>query len=114
MEETIMTIAEIKNNPNLLKHMDTEYLEEYTDDTEVAFDVYAFSYDSEWNLLGASLCLANSPSPDEAIEHAKNLTLKNIFLEVPGEYVVLEVETVVGNTAEEFLNLGTIYTKNFF
>jgi hypothetical protein len=109
-----MTIAEIKNNPNLLKHMDLEYLEEYTDDTDVVFEIYAFSYDPEWNLLDASLCLANSPSPEEALEYAKNLTLENILIDIPGAYVVLEVETVVGNTAEDFLNLGTIYTKNFF
>ena len=109
-----MTIAEIKNNPNLLKHMDPEYLEDFTDDTEAVFEVYAFSYDPEWNLLDASLCLANSTNPNEAIEQAKKLTLENTFIDVPGAYIVLEVETVVENTTEEFLNLGTIYTKNFF
>lgn len=109
-----MTIAEIKNSPNLLKYMDSEYLEDLTDDTEVVFEVYAFSYDPEWNLLDASLCLANSPDPNEAVEYAKNLTLENTLIDVPGVYVILEVETVVGNTPEEFLNLGTIYTKNFF
>jgi hypothetical protein len=109
-----MTIAEIKNNPTLLKQMDPEYLEEYTDDTEVVFETYAFSYDPEWNLLGASLCLSTFANPDDAVEYAKGLNLTNILLEVPGAYVVLEVETVVGDTAEEFLNLGTIYTKNFF
>lgn len=109
-----MTIAEIKNNPNLLKHMDPEYLEDLTDDTEVVFEVYAFSYDPEWNLLDASLCLANAPDPNEAIEYAKKVSLEDTLIDVPGVYVILEVETVVGTTPEEFLNLGTIYTKNFF
>jgi lactam utilization protein B len=109
-----MTIAEIKNNPNLLKCMDPEYLADFADDTEVVFEVYAFSYDPEWHLLDASPCLANFTNPNEAIEQTKKLTLENTFIAVPGAYVVLEVETVVENTDEEFLNLGTIYTKNFF
>lgn len=108
-----MTIAEIKNYPALLREM-TEDLDDFTDDTEVVFEVYAFSYDPEWNLLDASLCLASSPNPDEAIEQAKSLTLENTFIDVPGAYVILEVETVVPDPDGGFQNLGTIYTKNFF
>jgi hypothetical protein len=108
-----MTIAEIKNYPALLREM-TEDLDDFADDTEAVFETYAFSYDPEWNLLGASPCLSTFANPDDAVEYAKGLTLKNILLEVPGAYVVLEVETVVGDTTEGFLNLGTIYTKNFF
>ena len=108
-----MTIAEIKNYPALLREL-TEDLDDFTDDTEVVFETYAFSYDPEWNLLGASPCLSTFANPDDAVEYARGLTLNNILLEVPGAYVVLEVETVVGDTTEGFLNLGTIYTKNFF
>lgn len=108
-----MTIAEIKNYPALLREM-TEDLDDFTDDIEVVFEVYAFSYDPEWNLLDASLCLASSPNPDEAIEQAKSLTLENTFIDVPGAYVILEVETVVPDSDGGFQNLGTIYTKNFF
>ena len=109
-----MTIAEIKNDPELFAKMDDDIEDFYTDDTEVVFDIYAFSYDSEWNLLGASLYLAYSPDPYETIEIAKKLSLADIQIDIPGTYVVLEVETIAGTTAEDFVNLGTIYTKNFF
>ena len=108
-----MTIAEIKNNPLLFAQM-TEDLDDYAEDTEVTFEAYIFSYDPEWNLLDASLCLANSPDPYEAIEVAKKLSPADIQIDIPGTYVVLEVETIAGTTAEDFVNLGTIYTKNFF
>lgn len=109
-----MTIADIKNNPNLLRHMDLEYLADFPEDTEVVFEVYAFSYDPEWNLIDVSPHLASSLIPEEAIEQAKRLTLENTFIYVPGTYVVLEVETVVPDPDGGFQNLGTIYTKNFF
>lgn len=108
-----MTIAEIKDYPALLRDM-TEDLDDFPEDTEVVFEVYAFSYDPEWNLIDASLCLASSPKPNEAIEQAKSLTLENTFIDVPGVYVVLEVESVAKDPDGGFVNLGTIYTKNFF
>lgn len=107
-----MTIAEIKNDPILLSHI-SEDLDDYADDLEVVFEVYAFSYDPEWNLLDASLCLANSPDPYETIEVAKKLTLADTQIDFPGTYVVLEVESVI-YTEDEFINLGTIYSRNFF
>ena len=108
-----MTIAEIKNYPALLREM-TEDLDDFIDDTEVVFETYAFSYDPEWNLLGASPCLSTFANPDDAVEYAKGLNLTNILLEVPGAYVVLEVESVAKDPEGGFVNLGTIYTKNFF
>ena len=107
-----MTIAEIKNDPILLSHI-SEDLDDYADDLEVVFEVYAFSYDPEWNLLDASLCLANSPDPYETVEVAKKLTLLDTQIDFPGTYVVLEVESVI-YTEDEFINLGTIYDRNFF
>ena len=109
-----MTVAEIKNNPLLFAQM-TEDLENFTEDTEVTFEGYIFSYDSEWNLLDSSICLVNSPDPVEAINLAKEITLEDERICLSGRtYLVLEVETIAENTEGEFLNLGTIYTKNFF
>ena len=109
-----MTIAEIKNNPLLFAQM-TEDLEDFTEDTEVTFEGYIFSYDSEWNLLDSSICLVKSPDPVEAINLAKEITLEDERICLQGRtYLVLEVETIVENAEGEFLNFGTIYTKNFF
>ena len=108
-----MTIAEIKKDPILLSHI-SEDLDDFADDTEVIFEVYAFSYDPEWNLLDASLCLANSPDPYETLEQAKKLTLKDTQIDVPGTYVILEVESVAKDPEGGYVNLGTIYDRNFF
>ena len=109
-----MTIAEIKNNPLLFAQM-TEDLEDFTEDTEVTFEGYIFSYDPEWNLLDSSICLVNSPDPVEAINLAKEITLEDEDICLPGRtYLVLEVESVAKDPEGGFVNLGTIYTKNFF
>lgn len=109
-----MTIAEIKNNPLLFAQM-TEDLEDFADDTEVTFEGYIFSYDLEWNLLDSSICLVNSSDPAEAINLAKEITLEREDICLPGRtYLVLEVESVAKDPEGGFVNLGTIYTKNFF
>ena len=109
-----MTIAEIKNNPLLFAQM-TEDLDDYAEDTEVTFEGYIFSYDPEWNLLDSSLCLVNSPDPIEAINLAKEITLEREDICLLGRtYLVLEVESVAKAPEGGFVNLGTIYTKNFF
>ena len=109
-----MTIAEIKNNPLLFAQM-TEDLDDYAEDTEVTFEAYIFSYDPEWNLLDSSLCLVNSPNPIEAINLAKEITLEDEDLHLSERtYLVLELESVAKDPEGGFVNLGTIYTKNFF
>ena len=109
-----MTIAEIKNNSFLLTQM-TEDLEDFAEDTEVTFEGYIFSYDPEWNFLDSSTCLVNSPDSVEAINLAKELTLEDKDIYFPGRtYLVLEVESVAEDSEGGFVNLGTIYTKNFF
>lgn len=108
-----MTIAEIKNNPALFAQMSDD-IEDFADDTEIVFEAYALSYDSEWYLLDMSDCLASSSNPDEVIEHVKTLTPENTFIDILGTHVTIEVEAVVGDIKDDFLNVGTIYTKDFF
>ena len=109
-----MTIAEIKNNSLLFAQM-TEDLEDFAEDTEVTFEGYIFSYDPEWNLLDSSVRLVSSPDPVEAINLAKEITLEDKGLYFPGRtYLVLEVESVAKDPEGGLVNLGTIYTKNFF
>ena len=108
-----MTIAEIKKNPALFSHMSDD-IDDFADDTEIVFEAYALSYDSDGYLIDMSDCLASSSNPDEVIEHVKTLTPENTFIDILGTYVTIEVETVVKNIEDDFLNIGTIYTKDFF
>ena len=108
-----MTIAEIKSNPALFSHMSDD-IDDFADDTEIVFEAYALSYDSEGYLIDMSDCLASSSNPDEVIEHVKTLTPENTFIDILGTHVTIEVEAVVGNIEDDFLNIGTIYTKDFF
>lgn len=108
-----MTIAEIKNNPVLFAQMSDD-IEDFADDTEIVFEAYALIYDSEGYLIDMSDCLASSSNPDEVIEHVKTLTPENTFIDILGTHITIEVEAVVGNIEDDFLNIGTIYTKDFF
>lgn len=108
-----MTIAEIKNNPALFSQMSDD-IDDYADDTEIVFEAYALSYDSEWYLLDMSDCLVSSSNPDEVIERVKTFTPENTFIDILGTHVTIEVEAVVGDIKDDFLNVGTIYTKDFF
>ena len=108
-----MTIAEIKNNPTLFAYMSDD-IDDFADDTEIVFEAYALSYDAEWRLLDMSDCLASSSNPDEVIEHVKTLTPENTFIDYLDTHVTIEVEAVVGDIKDDFLNVGTIYTKDFF
>lgn len=108
-----MTIAEIKNNPALFSQMSDD-IDDFADDTEVVFEAYALIYDSEGYLFDMSDCLASSSNPDEVIEHVKTLTPENTFIDILDTHVTIEVEAVVGNIEDDFLNVGTIYTKDFF
>jgi hypothetical protein len=57
----------------------------------------------------------NSSDPTEAINLAKEITLEREDLCLPRRtYLVLEVESVAKDPEGGFVNLGTIYTKNFF
>lgn len=108
-----MTIAEIKNNPALFSQMSDD-IDDYADDTEIVFEAYALSYDSERGLIDMSDCLASSSNPDEVIERVKTFTPENTFIDLLGTHVTIEVEAVVGDIKDDFLNVGTIYTKDFF
>ena len=104
-----MTIKELKEKPELVNLM-TEDLDEFSEDTEVVFEVFAFGYDNEDNLIDCSLCLASSPEPKEAIQFATELTAENVESMVEGAQRTVEVETVIGSE-DECINIGTIYLK---
>lgn len=104
-----MTIKELKENPELVNLM-TEDLDEFSEDAEVVFEAWAIGYDKEGNIVDYSICLANSPEPQEVVEIAKRLTLDNVPMTVEGDQIMIEVETTV-QTFDDFVNIGTIYSR---
>lgn len=106
-----MTIKELKENPELVNLM-TEDLNDFSEDTEVVFEVWVIGYDKEGNIIDYSICLANGLEPQEVVETAKQLTLDNIPTTVEGDQLMLEVESTVAISEDEFVNIGTIYSKS--
>jgi DNA-directed RNA polymerase subunit L len=109
-EENKMTIKQIKEDPKLANLM-TEDLDELQEDTEVVFEAWAIGYDKEGNIIDYSICLANGPEPQEVVETAQRLTLDNVPTTVEGDQVMIEVESTVAISEDEFVNIGTIYSK---
>jgi hypothetical protein len=105
-----MTIKELKENPELVNLM-TEDLSDFSEDTEVVFEAWAIGYDKEGNIIDYSICLANGPEPQEVVETAKRLTLDNVPTTVEGDQLMIEVESTVAISEDEFANIGTIYSK---
>ena len=112
-----MTIKNITENPELLKAI-TEDLEDFDDNTEVNYEVWALGYDENDEITDAELCLFTSTDPDEAIEYAKKVELADI-VNLAGNgpcsnnsvlKIYVEVESTVC-VDEEFTNIGTIYKK---
>jgi hypothetical protein len=105
-----MTIKELKENPELVKLM-TEDLDDFSEDTEVVFEAWAIGYDKDGNIIDYSICLANGPEPQEVVEVAKRLTLDNVPTTVEGDQLMIEVESTIAISEDEFINIGTIYSK---
>ena len=122
-----MTIKELKNNNELLKHItvdldiDLDFLDE---NTEVVFEVYAFGYDKNYEIVDSTICLFNYTEPNEAIKFAKQVVLADVIDMVPYNppdyavvgrvsHITVEVETVV-EIDGECVNIGTIYNRGIW
>lgn len=105
-----MTIKELKENSKLA-NLITEDLSDFSEDTEVVFEAWAIGYDKEGNIIDYAICLANGPEPQEVVETAKRLTLDNVPTTVEGDQLMIEVESTVAISEDEFVNIGTIYSK---
>jgi hypothetical protein len=106
-----MTIKELKENSKLANLM-TEDLSDFSEDTEVVFEAWAIGYDKDGNIIDYSICLANGPEPQEVVETAKRLTLDNVPTTVEGDQLMIEVESTVAISEDEFVNIGTIFSKS--
>lgn len=112
-----MTIKDLQNNKELLNSI-VEDLEDFDENTEVVYEVWALGYDENDEVTDAELCLFNSTDPDEAIEYAKKVELADIIHEAGNGpctnnnvcKIYIEVESTI-QVDEEFINAGTIYKK---
>ena len=108
------TIKELKNRDELVRHI-VEDLDDFAEDSEVTYEVWAIGYDSEDNVTDAEHFFASFNDPDKAIEYARRITLPDIICMTPDEdtesdvcYISVEVETVVAEEEGTF-NVGTIF-----
>ena len=112
-----MTIKDIINDEELLNFVN-EDLEDFDENTEVNYEVWAFGYDENDEITDAELCMFTSTDPEEAIKYAKSVELADIIHEAGNGpcasskvfRIAIEVETVVPMD-DDLVNVGTIYSK---
>ena len=112
-----MTINEMMNNPELLADI-TEDLEDFDENTEVCYEVWALGYDENDEITDAELCMFTSTDRDEAINYAKKATIADVVYGAGNGpcassevfRIAIEVEAVVP-VDDDLVNIGTIYSK---
>ena len=112
-----MTIKEIMNNEELLENI-AEDLEDFDENTEVVYEVWALGYDENDEVTDAEICLFNSTNPEEAVDYAKKVELTDIAIDAENGLcsndevvkIYIEVESTVC-IDDDFMNIGTIYKR---
>ena len=120
-----MTIKDVVNNDELLNSI-TEDIEDFDENTEVTYEVWAIGYDADKNITDTEMLIGEFDNPDAAVEKAKNLSLADIVQQASEEYdgteptadvayISVEVETVVADEADDdLMNIGTIYQRELW
>ncbi len=120
-----MTIKDVVNNDELLKSI-TEDIEDFDENTEVTYEVWAIGYDADKNITDTEMLIGEFDNPDAAVEKAKTLSLADIVQQASEEYdgseptadvayISVEVETVVADEADDdLMNIGTIYQRELW
>jgi hypothetical protein len=113
----MMTVKDLFENEELMNNI-VEDLEDFPEDTEVTYCVFALGYDKDEEPTEDEVLLGEFTDPDAAVEFAKDATLAQITEMGFGEpdpdtvYFSIEVETVVVDPEDEdgcTMNIGTIY-----
>jgi hypothetical protein len=115
-----MTIKDLVNNEELVNSI-VEDLEDFDENTEVVYEVWAFGYDENDEITDAELCMFNSTDPEEAVNYAKTVELADVIYEAGNGpcssskifRIAVEVETVVP-VDDDLVNVGTIYSKTLW
>ena len=112
------TVKDLFENEELMNSI-VEDIEDFPEDTEVLYAVWALGCDIEDEPTNNEYLIGEFADPDEAMKCAKEFTLEkfNAEYEKPHTdiaYLSIEVETVVGDPDDEdggTMNIGTIYSK---
>lgn len=113
-----MTIKDIRNDEYLLNSI-VEDLDDFDENTEVVYEVWAFGYNAKDEITDATICMFSSIDPETAVEYAKNAELADVVNLMPeATYepfnivkITIEIESTVQVDDDEFINAGTIYSK---
>ena len=113
------TVKDLFENEELMNVL-VEDIEDFPEEAEVRYAVWALGYDEDDEITDAEFLIGEFGDPDDAIACADKLTFEALDKEfaIPS-YVAhfsIEVETVVevlDDEDESFMNVGTIYHKEF-
>ena len=112
-----MTVKDLFENEELMNNI-VEDLEDFPEDTEVTYCVFALGYNKDEAPTEDEVLLGEFTDPDAAVEYAKKVDLELINELGFGEsdpttqYYSIEVESVVTDPEDEeggTMNIGTIY-----
>lgn len=115
-----MTIKDLQNNEELLNSI-VEDLDDFDENTEVVYEVWAFGYDENDEITDAELCMFTSTDPEEAVNYAKTVELADVIHQAENGpcssnkvfRIAVEVETVVP-VDDDLVNVGTVYSKTIW
>lgn len=114
------TVKDLLENEELMNDI-TEDLDDFPEDAEVTYEVWAIGYDENGQTTDAEMLLGTFDDPDFAASYAKAITFEDV-MEIVGENdydgfdgnvqsISIEVETVI-DEGEETVNVGTVYCKS--
>ena len=117
-----MNVKELLENEELMNNI-VEDIEEVPEDSEVTYEVWALGYAEDDTCTGSELLIGEFDDPDEAVECAKNFDFVDFSGLINFEHEAeqffgrvarfsIEVETVVNDSVDGSMNIGTVYRKD--
>jgi hypothetical protein len=115
----MITVKDLFENEELMNNL-VEDIEDFSEDTPVAYDVWAIGYDEEDSTTGVEMMLGTFDNPDQAVHYAKSMTLSDVVNLAADDncetatgvhYISIEVETTVPDDEGNYMNVGTVFKK---
>ena len=114
-----MNVKELLTNKELMDSI-VEDIEDFPEDTEVTYEVWALGYNANSEPLDYCFSLGDFVDPMEAVCFAETVMLSELRFHSPADYpktishFSIEVETVIADPEDEdggTMNIGTIYRR---
>ena len=115
------TVKDLFENEELMNNI-VEDIEDFPEDTEVIYAVWAVGYNKNNELTDVEYLLGEFSAHNEAFDFAENFTLEDFYAEFKSTqedvvYFSIEIETVVADPEDEdggTMNLGNIYHRELW